>query len=306
MMGSVDYSWENVMQFGYCTAQLIDKILGSKPEAVAFPIPNGGIHAALVIQSAAKGLRRPFELIITEDPKLAWCYIDDIVDSGATRNSTIVQYGEKPFFALVDKQKNGIRDWVSFPWERMAKEEGPRDNIRRILQYIGEDQSREGLIKTPDRVVRSFEKLYGGYKQRVEDVMTAVFEDGACDEMVIARDIEVYSTCEHHMLPFFGRAHIGYVPNGKVLGVSKLARLLEVFSRRLQIQERLGKQVTSALMEHLQPKGAACVIEAQHLCMLARGVEKQNSVMVTSSLEGVFRNQPATRAEFFSVIQHGR
>lgn len=175
-------------------------------------------------------------------------------------------------------------------------------SIRNILRFIGEDPEREGLIDTPTRVADSYSQLFGGYGQDPSAVVKA-FEDGACDEMVVLRDIEFYSMCEHHMLPFFGRAHIGYLPDKRVIGVSKLARLLEIYSRRLQIQERIGQQVTTALMEHLKPRGAGCILTAQHLCMTCRGVGKQNSVMVTSSLKGVFLQEAKVRDEFFRMIR---
>lgn len=177
-----------------------------------------------------------------------------------------------------------------------------QDHVKALLKYIGDDPTREGLRDTPRRVIDSYAELFRGYNEDPKDVMKT-FEDGACNEMVLLKDIEVTSWCEHHMLPFIGRAHIAYIPNGRVIGVSKLVRVLEIYARRLQIQERLTKQVTAALMEHLMPLGVACVIESRHLCMVCRGVQKQHSVMVTSSLEGVFRLDPATRAEFMSMIR---
>jgi GTP cyclohydrolase I len=173
--------------------------------------------------------------------------------------------------------------------------------VETLLGYISEDPQREGLKDTPLRVVRSYDQIFGGYLLNPADEMK-VFEDGACDEMVLLKEIEFYSVCEHHMQPFFGKAHIAYIPNGRVIGVSKLARVLDIYARRLQIQERICQQVVSALMEHLQPKGAACILEAKHFCMVCRGVQKQNSVMVTSSLEGVFKRDPATRQELYSLI----
>lgn len=173
--------------------------------------------------------------------------------------------------------------------------------IEGILTLIGEDPNREGLRETPRRVLKSYGEIFGGYKQDPAEVMKC-FDDGACDEMVVLRDIEFYSNCEHHMQPFFGKAHIAYLPDKRVLGVSKLARLLDIYARRLQIQERLTTQVSQALMTHLQPRGAACVIEAKHFCMVCRGVGKQNSTMITSSLLGAFKDDPATRAEFMSMI----
>jgi GTP cyclohydrolase IA len=178
---------------------------------------------------------------------------------------------------------------------------GIEDSLRHVLMYIGEDPKREGLKQTPARVVRAWQELFSGYGQRVEDVFTT-FEDGACDDMVVLRNIEFCSTCEHHMLPFMGTAHIAYLPSGKVIGVSKLARLLEIYTRRLQIQERIGMQVTKALDEHLGSKGSACILVAKHLCMTCRGVNKQQSEMVTSSITGGFKENPAVRAELLSLI----
>lgn len=178
----------------------------------------------------------------------------------------------------------------------------PEQLITQLLKYIGEDTSREGLQETPARVIKSFKRLYGGYNRDPKDVMKT-FSEGACNEMVLLKDISFHSTCEHHMLPFTGVAHIAYIPNGKVIGVSKLARLLEIFARRLQIQERIGEQVTSALMDHLKPLGAACVLEASHSCMTARGVEQQTSTMVTSSLTGVFKEKTKARNELMRLIR---
>src|ERR1700738_1647357 len=175
------------------------------------------------------------------------------------------------------------------------------DALRVILKYIGEDPDREVLKETPNRICNSYAELFAGYHQNPTDVFKT-FEDGACDEMVILRGIEVVSFCEHHMLPFLGVAHIGYLPDGKIIGLSKLARLIDVFAKRLQVQERLTTQVTGALMEHLNPKGAGCVIEAAHSCMSCRGVRKQQSVMITSSLVGAFRDDPTTRSEFLQFI----
>lgn len=174
--------------------------------------------------------------------------------------------------------------------------------IRTILQYIREDPDREGLKETPARVVRSYGELFAGYRQDPADVFK-VFEDGACDEMVVLKGIELTSVCEHHMLPFLGVAHIAYIPNKKIIGISKLARLLDIYARRLQVQERLTVQVTSALDQYLSPLGSACVIEAKHLCMVCRGVQKQHSTMITSSLTGVFRDKPEVRSEFFNLVK---
>ena len=256
-----------------------------------YGVPRGGMIAAGFLKYANR----------VTTPEQADIILDDIIDSGATRDRFKRLYPDKDFVALVDKtgaQKD--LGWVVFPWE---KEDvvSASDIVIRQLQYIGEDVTREGLLDTPSRVIRSWQELYSGYHKDVADVFK-VFKDGACDEMVLLKNIEFYSTCEHHMLPFFGKAHIAYVPDGKVVGISKLARLLEVFARRLQIQERLGQQITEALIDNLKPKGAACILEAQHFCMTSRGVQKQDSIMVTSSLTGVFREIPEARSELLMLI----
>lgn len=175
--------------------------------------------------------------------------------------------------------------------------------IRTIFDCIGEDRNREGLLDTPKRVVKSWEHLYSGYKSDPKEILGRVFTEGACDEMVVLKDIEFYSVCEHHMLPFFGKVSIGYIPDSKVVGISKLARLVEVYSRRLQIQEKMTAQIADTLMEVLQPKGVMVVAEAKHMCMVMRGVEKQNSQMLTSAIRGLFKSDHRTREEFMGLIR---
>jgi|TARA_R110000824_G_scaffold22850_2_gene83025 GTP cyclohydrolase I len=174
------------------------------------------------------------------------------------------------------------------------------DKIKEILFKIGDDPRREGLLETPTRVVKSWKELYSGYDQDPSDVFKT-FENEGFDNMVICKDIEFYSMCEHHMLPFFGKAHVAYIPNNKIIGLSKLARLTNVFSRRLQNQERLTDQIAKTLVEKLDAKGAGVVMEGKHFCMMSRGVQKQNSSMITSSLYGVFREQ-SVRQEFLTLI----
>lgn len=173
--------------------------------------------------------------------------------------------------------------------------------VKDYLLAIGEKPEREGLKDTPRRVVKSWNEIYSGYSRTPADVLTTFSADGY-DQIVLLKDIEMFSMCEHHMLPFFGKAHVAYIPGDKIIGISKLARLVDIFSRRLQIQERIGEQVTSALMTYLQPKGAACIIEAAHMCMRMRGVGKQESTMVTSSLKGVFMEKQAAREELMALI----
>ncbi len=177
--------------------------------------------------------------------------------------------------------------------------------VRTILEYIGEDPDREGLQDTPKRFLKAWKNYWGsGYKLDPKDVMK-VFEDGAAnyDEMVLVKDIKLYSHCEHHIAPIIGVAHVAYIPNGKIIGLSKIARLVEVFARRLQVQERLTTQIAEALMSELQPLGVAVVIEAEHLCMSSRGIEKQGSKTVTSKLLGCFKEEFETRAEFMRLIK---
>lgn len=174
--------------------------------------------------------------------------------------------------------------------------------IENLLSLIGEDPQREGLLETPDRVSRAWAFWCSGYGQNPSDVLKC-FEDGATDEMVIVKDLPFYSKCEHHMADIFGTATIAYVPNGKIVGLSKLDRLLEIFARRLQVQERLTGQVADALMEHLAPKGAGVVIKARHMCMESRGISKQGAVTITSALRGVFKDEATTRAEFMAFAR---
>ncbi|RPI10236.1 MAG: GTP cyclohydrolase I FolE [Zetaproteobacteria bacterium] len=178
--------------------------------------------------------------------------------------------------------------------------------IADLLKEIGEDPHREGLLKTPERVASAYAYLTSGYRRTVEEVLNeAVFTEDY-DEMVVVKDIEVYSLCEHHLLPFFGKAHIAYLPAGKIVGLSKLARLVDMFARRLQVQERLTTQIAGALQEALQPTGVAVVIEASHFCMMMRGVEKQNSKAITSCMLGAFRDSRMTREEFLQLIHSHR
>ncbi len=178
------------------------------------------------------------------------------------------------------------------------------EHITDILRQCGEDPQREGLIKTPERVEKSLQFLLQGYNQNPDEIVGDAIFTEECNHMVIVRDIEVYSLCEHHMLPFYGRCHIGYIPNGKVFGVSKLARIVDCFARRLQIQERLTQQIATWLKEKIDAQGVGVVMECHHLCMMMRGVEKQNSCMVTSAVLGSFRRSEATRNEFMQLVRH--
>ena len=274
-------SWDEIMT----ALEPIDK-----KGNVVYGVPKGGMIAAGFLRHA----------YVTYDPNIATVIIDDLMDSGATKARYEKQFPTIPFIDLIQKYDN---EWLVFPWEQgEVDESGMEENLVRVLQYLGEDPNREGLQKTPHRIIKSWEELYCGYEQDPKSLLTTFDSDGY-DQIVLLKDIELYSMCEHHMLPFFGKAHVAYIPNKRVIGISKLARLADMFARRLQIQERLGEQVTSTLMEILQPKGAACIIEAQHMCMRMRGCSKQNSMMVTSSLKGCFLDEASTRAELMQLIK---
>ena len=175
---------------------------------------------------------------------------------------------------------------------------------RDLLDAIGEDSTRQGLVKTPARAARAMEFITQGYRQSVEEIVNDAIFDSDASEIILVKDIELYSMCEHHLLPFIGRAHVAYIPNGKVIGLSKVARIVDVFARRLQIQENLTTQIAESLMDCLEPNGVAVVVEAKHLCMMMRGVEKQHSAAVTSSMLGCFRDVQETRTEFLSLIRN--
>ncbi|TAK56902.1 MAG: GTP cyclohydrolase I FolE [Bacteroidetes bacterium] len=174
--------------------------------------------------------------------------------------------------------------------------------ISKLLSLIGEDSSREGLLKTPERVARSWRFLTKGYQEQVDEILNKAIFKEKYDEMVIVKDIDFFSMCEHHLLPFYGRAHIAYIPNGKIVGLSKIPRIVEIFSRRLQVQERMTQQIAETLFNALEPDGVGVVIEAKHLCMVMRGVEKQNSVATTSAMLGSFRDDERTRVEFLKLL----
>lgn len=185
-----------------------------------------------------------------------------------------------------------------------------QDKVKRavtsILNEVGEDPSREGLLKTPERVAKAYNYLTSGYSKNIKKILNnAIFEE-EYDEMVIVKDIDFYSMCEHHMLPFYGKVHIAYIPNGKIVGLSKLPRIVEVFARRLQVQERMTQEIADTIDKYLNPAGVGVVAEAYHMCMMMRGVEKQNSYTLTSAMHGDFKNDARTRGEFLDLISHRR
>ena len=191
-----------------------------------------------------------------------------------------------------------MRASMSNPTEQQNFEEA----VRTMIRYVGEDVHREGLEKTPHRVLKAYEFMFGGYKEDPQMILNSAMFQSSNDEMVLVKDIEFYSTCEHHLLPIIGRAHVAYIPDGKVVGLSKIPRVVDLFARRMQIQEQLTEQIADALMEAVSPKGVAVVIQARHMCMEMRGVEKICSTTTSSALRGLFKRDEKTRNEFFSLI----
>ena len=187
---------------------------------------------------------------------------------------------------------------------RSEQLEARREVVENLLKSIGEDPTREGLLRTPERVAKSFDELTEGSQQSLEEVVGKGVFNEDCSEMVIVKDIEFYSLCEHHMLPFYGRVHVAYIPDGRIIGLSKIPRIVDMFARRLQVQERMTSQIAEAIQEVLQPKGVGVVADAAHLCMMMRGVQKQNSSTMTSCLVGSFRSDPRTRSEFLDLVRN--
>jgi GTP cyclohydrolase I len=259
-----------------------------------YPIPRGGVPVAYALGTMTT-------ISLVSDPARADIFVDDLIDSGATRARYAAQYPDIPFIALIEKSSND--DWLVFPWE--GSEEKSADDIPiRLLQFIGEDPARGGLLETPKRFLKAWQEYSSGYSKNAADILK-VFEDGAekVDEMVLVKDIPVYSHCEHHLAPFFGVAHIAYIPNGKIVGLSKLSRLVDMFAKRLQVQERLTNQIADALEEHLRPLGVGVVIECRHMCMESRGIQRQGSSTITSAMRGALRDKPEARAELMALVK---
>lgn len=269
-----------------------------------YGVPRGGVNAAyLILAKTYNGV------VVVTDVDKADFIVDDIIDSGATKARYKESHPTIPFFALIDKTDEKciyLGEWVVFPWERAEDADAPtetiEDNVTRILQYIGEDVKRGGLLDTPKRVAKAWGEWCSGYKEDVKQHFK-VFEDGSegCDEMVIIKNIPFYSHCEHHMAPFFGTVTIGYIPNGQVLGLSKFSRIVGVFAKRLQVQERLTTQIAECLMEGLNARGVGVVINARHMCMESRGVCQQGSETQSQKLLGIFKEKADTKAEFLRV-----
>jgi len=261
-----------------------------------YGVPRGGVPVAYLLAKEASGSH------VMDSAKDATVIVDDIIDTGATKR----RYPSHPFLALVDylpKGMRGLGQWVVFPWEKTdTKDSSADDIVTRLLQYIGEDPSREGLAETPQRVLRAWKEWTSGYGKNPEEILKC-FTDGGerYDEMVVVKDLPFYSTCEHHLAPFFGTATIAYIPDKRVVGLSKLGRILEVFAKRLQIQERLTTDIADALQDNLSPKGVGVMIKARHLCMESRGYSHQGHHTITSCLRGALFVDPRARNEFLSI-----
>jgi GTP cyclohydrolase I len=290
---------------------LCDTLFSDYPNARSngirlYGVPRGGVSAAYIVQS--ESLLRGVPCDVVDNPKNADILVDDLVDSGKTRERYAEQFPSKPFYSLITKTEDGssgykLGEWLVFPWEG-SEEKSAEDTVVRLLQFIGEDPKRGGLLETPARVLKAWKHWTSGYGADIKAILKT-FEDGAerYDEMIAVRDIPFYSQCEHHLAPFFGTATFAYVPDKRIVGLSKMSRLVDAFARRLQVQERLTAQVVDAFMTELAPKGAACLIKARHMCMESRGVCQQGSETVTSVLRGVFKDGPV-RNEFLSLARN--
>jgi len=263
-----------------------------------YGIPQGGAPLAVMISEILK-------IPMIQEPQLGMgtLVIDDLIDSGRTMKKYFGQFKidagfrkpHSPTHYAPDARL--IDDWISFPWEK--NDGAPTDGIARLIEYIGEDPSREGLIDTPERVLKAFKEQTEGYALDPKEILSTTF-DVECNEMVLLRSIPFSSLCEHHLLPFTGTIDLAYIPGKRVVGLSKLARLVDVYGKRLQVQERMTQQIRQAIDDHLSPQGAACIVRGHHSCMSLRGIKKPGE-MITSSFSGRFRTDSATRAEFLDL-----
>lgn len=262
-----------------------------------YGVPRGGIAPAYMLAGLTDGS-------VADHPKKADYIIDDLIDSGSTRDRYEKLYPTTPFLALFEK--TDPMEWLVFPWEitDSGRDVSAEDIFIRFLEFVGEDPLREGLIETPARMAKAWKFWASGYSQD-PDAVFKEFADGGenYDEMVIVDPIPFYSHCEHHMAAIFGEVHIAYVPDKKIAGLSKFGRLVDIFARRLQVQERITVQIADAIEKNLAPLGVAVFIKATHFCIESRGVQKAGTKAKTSALRGVFKDNPAARAEFFALLK---
>lgn len=269
-----------------------------------YGVPRGGIPVAMGLTGKVS---RDFRIHMVDTPEEADIIVDDIFDSGATAERYKNWFPHIPFLCLVDKtQPEWQGKWVVMPWEVTAKgeDQSADDIVLRLLEYIGEDPHRQGLQDTPKRVLKGWQEWAQGYRQDPMKLLKT-FTDGAenVNELVVVHNIPVISKCEHHLADIRGIAHVGYIPNGKIVGLSKIPRIVDLFARRLQVQERLTNQIADALQEGLQPTGVGVVIRAEHACMSTRGVKIQNSVTSTSAMRGALFEKGPARQEFFELCR---
>lgn len=301
-------TWFDCQQAAHDAAERLQAMIPSSADRISlYGVPRGGIPAAMLIRHALQGTVPHIMLAI--DPSEATVIIDDLVDSGATRDRYKKKFPRTPFLPLFDKAVQFGDEWLTFPWEhtdplkpQANTEDSGHDAFVRLLQFVEEDVGRGGLLETPARAAKAWRFLTSGYGKNPEDVLK-VFEDGAgqYDQMVVVRDIPVYSQCEHHLLPFFGTANVAYIPDGKIVGLSKINRLVDIFARRLQVQERLTTQIADAMETHLKPKGVGVVLKCRHMCIESRGVQHSGTATVTSALRGALREDGSARAEFMAT-----
>ncbi len=278
--------------------EILSSLTGHEVPVLFYGVPRGGVPALYLVLQHLSGV--PYE--VTDNLAIAEIIIDDLIDSGSTMERVTFENSTADFYGLFDKRTEEDADlgWIVFPWES-AEDAGFEDNVRRMLQAIDPNADREGLIETPVRVAKAWTKWAEGYGQDPAGILK-VFEDGAgnYDEMVTVANIPVYSKCEHHMADIFGTATVSYIPNGKIVGLSKLSRLVNIYARRLQVQERLTVQIADALQEHLAPLGVGVQLKCRHMCMESRGVCQQGHHTVTTALRGVMK-EGDPRAEFLAV-----
>lgn len=299
----------NLIQWEQCreaAAALWDRHRHNPPRYL-YGVPRGGSVAALLVAQAARGVSNSAPVLLDAPTTCGdTLVVDDIAGTGRTmagyfrqgyRTDALFRCPATPFDYAPGAPT--LHGWATFPWE--TKEgTGAEDVVVRLLQYIGEDPTRDGLVDTPRRVLKAWKELTRGYDQDPKDILGVCF-DQPHDELIMLRDIEFHSTCEHHLLPFYGTATVGYIPDMKVVGISKLARLVECYGRRLQIQERMCSQIAKAVMEHLAPLGVGVVLNAKHMCMGCRGVVKPDATMVTSVMLGRLRDSAQARGEFLTL-----
>jgi GTP cyclohydrolase I len=288
----VNLSWRDVQ---LQAQRIAERVNGSTS---VWGVPRGGVPVACMVRAF-----RP-DLELVDEPGIGTLVVDDVVDSGLTLKryaggwAVDALYRKPSAPAELAPAAGEASGWLHFPWE--ADETGPEDAVVRLLSFIGEDPSRDGLRETPRRVVASLAEFTAGYDEDPAKLLAVTFEEH-CDEMVVVRGVEFTSMCEHHLLPFVGYASVAYVPDQRVVGLSKLARLVDLFARRLQVQERMTVQIADAIETNLQPRGVGVLLRARHSCMGCRGVRKPEAEMVTSALSGFMRDDPKARAEFLAL-----